>query len=128
MSSSHNIHGKITKAEAQVLSGSTPSFYIDASDTADRYETTHVCWFPKMEDLPDLVGRLRFMADQLAAIYSKHTAPINQVSLPNKPNMDVLEQKWAEHEDVERCGQAAFFPEGHGQGQCPDCRENPEDA
>ncbi len=123
MPSTHTIHGQIVKMEANVLSGDTLVFSIDAADdqdSPDTYKVAHVVWFPKMEHVPEVISRLRFMADQLAAIYYQHTASINRVRLP-KPNLVVLEQEWDEHEAA---GMSCSVP--HVGGQCPDC-PSPDD-
>ncbi len=126
MPSSHNFHGKVVKMTADLLGGGTAPTLMFAIDTLDsreypdEYQVAHVVWFPKMEEVPNVVGRLRFVADQLGAIYYKHTSPAKRIAVLPKPNLAVLEQEWAEHEVVSCQG------EGHDVGQCPDC-PSPED-
>ena len=110
MSSQNYIHGKITHVSAKVLDGGTIPFIMRTADA-------EVVWFPAMEDFPDLIGRLRFVADQLATIYSKQGG---RVVDPPAPNLAKLEQEWAEHEEDPRCP-SGFALSGHVGGQCPDC-------
>ena len=123
MPSTHHIHGKIINANVSVVNDERPTFCLDAAvdlRSPNEYNVARVVWFPAMEDLPDLIDRLRHVSDQLAAIYYNRTAPVARgLAVPFDPLLPPVPD---EEEGSSRC---PAYP-SHGAGQCPDC-PSPED-